>query len=204
MINLKKIRTLLKKKECGIISVTSVSYILGLERKQALETLVFLEQQGYLQRWGKENYWTVTMRGQVLVHRKFYRSFRPTTIQRHVAELVERAVIVNAAPKFPDYIVHLKITSKYPVTTDCNAIEVAFALNRKNVTADEYELAADILRGERNVAIGNYVEYVFYPHIAIQKFLKSGSRILKLKQFSTDEIRQLEGTVIFDDNRVAG
>ncbi|KAA2239377.1 hypothetical protein F0L74_24560 [Chitinophaga agrisoli] len=165
-----------------------------------METLSFLEQRGYLQKWGKETYWTITMRGQVLVHRKFFKSFRPITVRRQVDELVERAAAVNTAIRFPDYVTCLKVTSKYPITVASSGISIAFALNRKNITEEKYEQAANILRRESNEKFGNIVQHIFYPHTAIRKFLKSGSRILKLEQFSAEEIQQLQGTIIFEDD----
>jgi hypothetical protein len=199
MINLKKIRTLLKKVENRIISVNTLSYALKLDKKKAQETLILLEQQGYLQQWGEENYWNITIRGQVLVHRKFHKSFKPSTMQQHVDELIKRASTVNAAVRFPDYVVCMKITSEYPITVSGSGVVVAFALNTKNISEDEYERAANILRRDNNVTFGNHVEYIFYPHTAIQKFLKSGSHILKIRQFSIQDIQQLEGTIIFED-----
>ncbi|NML36947.1 hypothetical protein HHL17_07025 [Chitinophaga sp. G-6-1-13] len=202
MLTLKKIRTLLKKLENKIISLAALSYVVKLNKRKTLEVAVFLEQQGYLQQWnGHEDHWTIAMRGQVLIHKKFYKLFKPSTMQSHVDELIKRAAIVNAAVKYPDYVVCLKITSEYPIKTSGNGVTIAFALDRKNISVDEYKRAENALRRSSNIRSGNIIEYLSYPHKAIQKLLKSGSRILRVKEFSMKDIQHLAGTVIFEENK---
>ncbi len=200
MINEKKIRTLLKKTENKFILKSTISRILKLDSNEATEVLNYLSTQGFIEQAEIDGLWQQSIRGKLLSVKRFDKEFRVDTAKKHINDLIERAKIINSSKKFPDHVACIKITSEYPIEHRSTGVHVAYSLTRKKITEAEYEAAADKLREQSNKVFGNLVEHLFYPEEAIRAFLKSGSHVLKLRQYEKDEIRQISGHNVFGEN----
>lgn len=199
MINQKQIRALLKKMETKFITAPTVSRMLKLNTRKATEMLISLEAEGYIEQTSIDGYWIISLRGKLLVHKKFEREFKVDTLRQQLKDLLERALFINTSVEYPDRIICIKVTSEYPIEQPGKGIRIAYALSRKKITREAYRRAADKLRAKHSGTLGNYTQYLFYPHKAIYIFLKSGSHALKLTEYQDSEIKQLEGTIIFEE-----
>lgn len=199
MINQKQIRTLLKKSESRFISKTTLSRILKVDGKKAIEILAYLENQGFIEEAEVDGHWQQSLRGKLLFAKRFNKEYKIETLRKHLQDLIERVETINSSKEFPDYVACIKIISEYPIEHKSKGIHVAYSLDRKEITDNEYDSAADKLRKEYGRGFGNMVEYIFYPHEAIRAFLKSGSHILKLRKYEKDEMRQITGYTLFSE-----
>ncbi|CAL1520328.1 hypothetical protein [Chitinophaga sp. MM2321] len=193
MISQKEIRVLLRKAENKFISKNMASQILKLDGKKTIETLTYLETQGFIEKVGNIQLWQQSFKGKLLSNKRFTQEFKVDTLRKHLKELIERIEIINSSKQYPDYVAYIKITSEYPIENRSDGIHVAYSLNRKKITNKEYRSASNKLRQQYSGTLGNIVEYHSYPHEAIRAFLKSGSHVLKLRKYEKDEIVQIEG-----------
>lgn len=200
MIDDKKIRRLLKKTEKEFISIMKASDLLKSDIQSATETLTNLENLGFIERAMVEGYWQISVRGKLLANKKFDKEFKVATQKQHLKDLLERAAFVNTSPKFPHYISTIKITSSYPIEHQTTGVHIAYSLKRKVITEKKYNALAAKLRNEHKGSFGNHTEYYFYPHTAIHIFLKSGSHVLKLREYVEEEMKQIEGYLAFEVN----
>lgn len=201
MINLKQIRSLLKKSENKFITVSIASRMLKLGAKKTAETLAGLEVQGYIEQTNIEGYWVMSVRGKVLIYKKLDREFNVTTLRKKLKELIERAAFVNSSPQYPDYITCIKVTSEYPIEQHGTGIRITYSLARKKITEKQYDATANKLRKQYKGEFGNILEYYSYPHEAIRAYLRARSHVLKLREYRDVEIKQLNGTVIFEEHQ---
>lgn len=202
MINQKKIRALLRKTENKFISKRIASRILKSDGNVVIEILTYLEDKGFIEKSKVDGLWQQSIRGKLLSHKRFDKEYKVDTLRAHLNDLIERVNIVNSSEKFPDCIACIKIISEYPIEYRSNGIKIAYSLKRKEITDDEYESAARELRNEYTGTLGNIVEYIFYPHKAIQNFLKARSHVLKLRKYEDGEIKQIIGYKIFGEEPV--
>jgi hypothetical protein len=193
MINQKHIRTLLKKTENRFISKTTISRILKIGGKKTIEILTYFENQGFIEDAEINGYWQQSLRGKLLLSKRFTKEYKIETLRKHLRDLIVRAEIINSSKEFPDRVACIKITSEYPIEHRSNGIHVAYSLSRKEITKEEYDSAADKLREKYGRGFGNMVEYLFYPHEAIRVFLKARSYVLKLVKYEKNEIQQIVG-----------
>jgi hypothetical protein len=200
MINQKQIRTLLKKSESRFISKTTLSRILKVDGKKAIEILAYLENQGFVEKAEIDGYWQQSLRGKLLFAKSFNKEYKIETLRKHLSDLIERVEIINSSKEFPDRVACIKITSEYPIEHKSKGIHVAYSLGRKEITKNEYDLAARKLREEYGRGFGNMVERIFYPHEAIRVFLKSRSHVLKLRKYEKDEMQQITGYTLFGED----
>lgn len=185
------------------ISVRSTMSKFNWDKKETIEHLNFLEEQGYIEKSEiDEAYWQISVRGRVLTSRVFPMEFKMKTLNKHLAMLMERVKEVNSSNKYPYSIKFLKVISQYPIENQGTGIKIAFCLDRKLISEKEYEEAAQKLREEYKGYFGNIVDNVYYPHKAIADFLKSKSKILRIREYSEKEIMDLEGHIVFVDNAI--
>lgn len=176
--------------------------LLKWKKKEVSELLVYLQEQGYIEASDiGEAYWQISMRGRVLAHSIVAREFKVDTLNQHLDALVERAKEINSAARFPDYIICLKIIGPYPINCRGTGIRIAYATARKNITEEAYDIAADQLRAAHTGTFGNLTQYYTYPLKAIERYLKSGSKVLKLHTYTAEEINMLEGHIVIPENR---
>ncbi|MRG45407.1 hypothetical protein GFS24_09790 [Chitinophaga sp. SYP-B3965] len=200
MINEKQVRTLLKKAGNKFISKTTLSRILEVNSKEAAEILVYLENRGFIEAAKIDGYWQQSLRGKLLLNKKFKKEYKMETLKKHLSDLIERAETVNSSKKFPERITCMKVISEYPIINRSNGIHIIYSLSRKEITEKEYDLAAGKLRKEHGRGFGNIVEYYSYPKEAIRSFLKSRSHVLKLRTDTKDEIEQIAGYKLFGED----
>lgn len=200
MINQKQIRTLLKKTGNRFISKTTLSRILKVDGKKAIEILTYLDNQGFIEEADIDGYWQQSLRGKLLFNKRFSKEYKIGTLRKYLRDLIERAETINSSKEFPDRVACIKIISEYPIEHRSNGIHAAYSLSRKEITEEEYNSAADKLREKHDRNFGNIVEYVFYPHEAIRAFLKSRSHVLKLRKYEKDGIRQIAGYKLFGED----
>jgi hypothetical protein len=200
MINQKQIRFLLKKTENKFISKTTLSRILKVDSKKALELLTYLGAQGFIEEAEIDGYWQQSLRGKLLRNQRFNKDYKVETLKKHLRDLIQRAETINASTEFPDRVACIKITSEYPIEHRSGGIHLAYSLRQKEITDEEYESAADKLREQYSRGFGNMVEDLFYPYEAIRTFLKSRSHVLKLTKYEKDEIKQIVGYRLFGED----
>lgn len=193
MIDQLKTRELLKKTENKFISDQKALRIFNVDKTAALEILSQLGDMGYIEKTGIEGLWQCSLRGKVLVNKKFSKEFRVDTLKKQLANLLKRLKIVNASKEYPYCVSDAIITSEYPIELRSNGINIAYSLQSKGFTEKEYWKAAQELRKRHKGNFGNIVEYHAYPHEAIRLFLKSRSPILKLRNYSNNEIQEITG-----------
>lgn len=198
MINQKQIRTLLRKTANKFISVPIAMQLLKLKKRETLEALSYIEANGFIEKSEVDKeYWILSARGKLLIHKVFSREFKVETLRKHIDNLLERTEIVNTLAKFPHCITCIKVIGPYPIDNRSKGVLIAYALNRKQITENQYNEAANKLRKEYKGTFGNIPEYLDYPHKAIKRFLQSRSKVLKLREYSATDIKRLEGHIIF-------
>lgn len=75
---------------------------------------------------------------------------------------------------------------------------LCFQNHQKNITEAELNAVEDKLRKDSNKSFDNFVEFLFYPEEAIRLYLQSNSHVLKLREIQEEEIKQIEGHIIFE------
>lgn len=200
MINEKQARTLLKKTENKFISKTTLSQILQVDGKKAAEILVYLENRGFIEVAKIDGYWQQSLRGKMLLNKKIKKEYKVETLKKHLCDLIERVETINSSKQYPDRITCIKVTSEYPIFNRSHGIHIAYSLSRKEITKEEYDLAADELRKEHGRGFGNIIEYYSYPQEAIRSFLKSRSHVLKLRMYTKDEMEEITGHKLFGED----
>jgi hypothetical protein len=200
MINQKQIRALLKKTDDKFISKTTLSRLLKIDGKKALEMLTYLSDQGFIEAAAIDGYWQQSLRGKLLRNKRFSKEYRIETLRAHLRNLLERTEMINSSPEFPDCVACIKITSEYPIERRSSGIHIAYSLSQKDITEEQYEIAADKLREKSGRVFGNMVEYLFYSHSAIKDLLKSRSHVLKLKKYEKKEIQEIKGYKLFGED----
>ncbi|MGK9123900.1 hypothetical protein M1D52_07255 [Olivibacter sp. SA151] len=193
MIHQLKIQQLLRRFENKFISDRKVSQALKIDRKMASEILIYLESLGYIEKTVVDNLWQNSMRGKVLANKKIHREFRASTLQDHFNSFLSRAKAVNSSNEFPDYIRCALVTTEYPIKNKGTGVEIVYCLERKELAEKEYERISAELRKQHKGGFNNIVEQLYYPEKAIGLFLKSRSPILKLRQYSKEEIKEIKG-----------
>lgn len=197
MIHQLKIQKLLQKTKNEFVSVSRAAHILKTDEKKAGEILIHLENTGYLEK-SFDELWQHSLRGKVLANKKLDRTFRVETLSRQLSNLMKRVQIVNSSPEYPHCIICILVTSEYPVTQSSNGMYIAYSICPKGFTEAEREIAERALRRRHHRNFDNIVESIFYPEEAVRLFLKAGSPVLKLKQYSADEIKVIDGYKVFE------
>jgi len=198
MINQKKIRDFLKKTENKFISEKKAAQILKVDKKAALEILIQLKELGFIGETGIDGLWQQSIRGKILAHKRVSKEFRVDTLKKQLNNLIKRLKIVNSSSKYPDCVSCVIVTSEYPIEHISSGIDIAYSVDSKGLSEEEYDTAADELRKQYHGNFNNVVEYMFYPHTAIRLFLKSRSPVLKLKNYSKEEIKSIVGYKILE------
>lgn len=159
-----------------------------------------LEEEGYIEATGIKGYWGAAMRGKVLAHQTFERSYTIQSLKKQLDLFIERIVDINSSTEYPHLISKVKITSEYPVKTRNSGLCLAFSLIRKPISEKEYDELSYALISKSNKPIYSIIEEVMYPETAIYKKLKAGSHILKLRNVREDELENIQGHLLFNFN----
>jgi len=196
-----KIRKLLRESEDKFISERKISQTFKVNKKAALEILIHLENLGYIEKTAIDHLWQISIRGKILAHKKLSREFRVNTLQDHLNDFIKRLKIVNTSIEYPDYVSCAIITTEYPIVSRATGINIAYALESKGLSKKESKLIESELRKQHRGAFNNIVEFLYYPGEAINLFLKSRSPILKLRQYTKEEIKEISGHRILQRSR---
>lgn len=197
MIHQLKIQKLLQKTRNEFVSVSRAAHILKTDEKKACEILIHLEVTGYLEKIFDE-LWQHSLRGKILANKKLGRTFRVETLKGQLDSLLKRVQIVNSSREYPHCISCILVTSEYPVTQTGNGVYIAYSVRSKGFTEEECEIAEQALRQRHYRDFNNIVESLYYPEEAVRLFLKAGSPVLKLTQYSADEIKAIDGYKVFE------
>lgn len=197
MIPQSKIQELLKKTMNEFFSADKASQILITDKSKAIEILTYLENAGYLEKIFDES-WQHSLRGKILANKKTAKIFTTDTLKRQLNSLIKRVQIVNSSAEYPDYIQCVLVNSEYPITQKSNGIHIAYSMRSKGFTREEKRIAENELRQRHHGNFSNMVEKIFYPEEAVRLFLKAKSPVLKLKLYTIEEIRAMEGHIILE------
>jgi len=193
MIDQKKIRELLRKTENKFISDKKTSKILNVDKKTALQILTYLNEAGYIEKAVINGFWQQSLKGKILANKKLTKEFRVYTLKKQLDNLKKRLKIINSSNAYPDYINCAIITSEYPIANRGGGINIVYSLASKGFSEKERDMAENEIRKQYKGNFSNIVEYIFYPNTAIRLFLKSRSPVLKLREYSKDEITNVVG-----------
>jgi len=192
MISQSKIQELLKKTRNEFFSADKAAQILIADKSKAIEILTYLEHAGYLEKIFEAS-WQHSLRGKILANKKLIKIFTTDTLKRQLNSFIKRVQIVNSSAEYPDYIHHVIVTSEYPITQKSNGIHIAYSMSSKGFTRDKKDIAENKLRQRHSGNFGNMLEKLSYPQEAVRLFLKAKSPILKLKLYTAEEIKAING-----------
>ncbi len=197
-----KLRRFLKQVDGELFTLSTACNLLKISREEVLQLLNSLKDQGYIQDTEvAEGCWQVSTRGKVLVHRYITRVFRVKTLQNHLGLLLERAATVNTSKKYPFYISCIKIFSEYPIQNVSGGIRMGCSLKRKPISEKDFKIAFDKLIREHKGVFDNNALLFGYPQKSVVDFLKSRSPALKISLYREDEIKEIEGHIVFEEDQ---
>mgnify|MGYP000011708207 CR=1 FL=1 len=198
--DLQKFKQLLLKAKKEQLTVKKAARLLKAKESEVKTILLELEKLGYLEEAHLPGYWQLALRGDLLIHQPIERVFKVSSMKRQVSNLIERVQHINRSDKYTHNITHLKITSEYPITKVGNGVDISYVLQRKKLSKKEYNRRAYNLRVESKIPTYNIIEEFTHPMKVVERFLKSRSHIIKLKEVGEKTLLSRPGALLFEMN----
>lgn len=197
-MDIKTIKRFLKQVDGEMFRISRVSELLDQETEYAQAYILALENLGYVQKGPIVDTWVISVRGQILIHRKGNRIFRPKSMKKALLKFLERVEYVNSSDVYIHRVTVVKVRSQYPIKESSEGIKVVYELKKLELDDEEMHRRDENLRDQKNGNFDNKVADMFYPETAVRLFLKSRSQIIKLRQLYDREIDLIGGNMVYD------
>jgi hypothetical protein len=195
--NEQKLRRLLKKGLDHFISVKRIMHHWKIDKEEAISLATQLEERGLLEKAPFDNAWTVSLRGELLLHKNVPRRFTSKIIHEQLNSLLRRAEAVNKSGKFPYYVEYLKLIDPLPAGDYGGPLRIIYRLQQKPISRQVYDQLSWKLIQETKKKLYSMFEHLAFPQEAVRLFLKERSQVLKLLAWEK-EIQDLPGQLIFE------
>jgi predicted nucleotidyltransferase len=166
----------------GNAGVRFFSHHLGINKTKAVRLVNKLIKEGYLERTNRDTIAT-TIKGNSLAMASFAPPITRRTADKKIAELIERAKIVNTSNDYLYKVKRIAVFGSYLTDKDrINDIDVDIILKRKfTKEIQEKKENACIKRAiSEGKEFRSFIDQLYYPLIYTQKFLKQHSRAFSL------------------------
>jgi len=197
------IRKVFRELRGGDVDVRYFSRHMGINKADAVRLVNKLIKEGYLKRTTSiRNYKTVstTVKGNSLAMASFAPPITRQTANKKIAELIERAKIVNKSNDHLYKVKRIAVFGSYLTDKDkINDIDIDIILERK--FTDEIQKEKEDACIKRAISEGkvfrNFVEQLFYPTYHTQKFLKQHSRAFSL-HYEDKILKNVEYKIVYE------
>jgi predicted nucleotidyltransferase len=176
---------------------------LGIKKAQASQLIINLIKDGYLERGkfcGNKDYVSLTIKGYSLRMASFAPPIARKTADRKIAELIERAKIVNTSNEFLYKVKRIAVFGSYLTDKDrINDIDIDIILkakfSEKKQNKKENELREQAIRNGK--VFHNYIDRLFYPITYTKDFLRHRSRAFSI-HYEDQILEQTEYKIIYE------
>jgi hypothetical protein len=181
-----------------IIRIAVVTHFLGLSPAGARKFLKELERDGWIA--AKVDHWEATEKGRALAMATATKSLRRETAERLIADVVERARMINRDSSFAYRVRLLAVFGSALTGTECpNDVDIACKLAPR-FAGEEQEILEDERRASRGSFINTF-EWAAWPKLEVLKKLKSRSRGLSIQDFGISTLEGIDHKLVFSDDR---
>lgn len=191
-----QIRQLMRETVGRSISPRYVREILGCSNSGAARVLSQLEKAGFVE--PVRGYWEATTKGSALAMATAAPPLRRGTAARLVADLVQRARLMNDDDNWA-YRVHILVVfGSYARGVERpNDVDVGCEL-RPRWPDEMQQRKEQESRGKRGCPFRNISEWATWPKLEVIRYLRARARGLSIHELE-DWIKATEHTVIFED-----
>jgi DNA-binding MarR family transcriptional regulator len=175
-----------------------------IKKTDALELVNKLIKEGYLEKSNSSNdrdlFVKPTIKGNALAMASFAPSITRQTADKKIAELIERARVVNQSNDHLYMVKRIAIFGSYLTDKDrINDIDVDIILERKfgqeiQKQKEDAFVQRAIDEGKR---FGTLIERLFFSELHTRKFLEQRSRSLSMR-YNDEILSQVEHKIIFE------
>ena len=193
----REVRRFMRGAADHIIRITVVTHFLGLSPAGARKFLKELERDGWIA--AKVDHWEATEKGRALAMATAAKPLRRETAERLIAEVVERARMINRDSSLA-YRVRLLAVFGSALTGKVRPNDVDIACRLAPRFAGEKQ---EILEDERRASRGfiNTFEWAAWPKLEVLKKLKSRSRGLSVQDFGISTLEGIDHKLVFSDDK---
>jgi hypothetical protein len=194
----KDVRRFMRQAAGFIIRPHTVTNVLGLTEGDARQLLRKFQKEGLVT--VKAGYWEATARGHALAMATAASPLRRATAGRLIAEVVERARIINRDNEFAYCVQRLAVFGSFVNGAQRpNDVDVACKLAARFDGAKQRALEDQ--RRENKGRFANTSQWAAWPKLEVLKILKSTSRGLSIQEFGDWSFEKINHRVIFSDER---
>ncbi len=192
---------------CKLPEFADVKYFsrqLGIDEEQAAELVDTLIKEGYLEweTFGGSNTLSKTIKGNSLAMASFAPPITRKTADKKIAELIERAKIVNTSNEFLYKVKRIAVFGSYLSDKDrINDIDIDIVLEKKFPKEIQKKKEDEFIKKamRKGKEFGNFIDRLFYPMTYTKNFLKHRSRAFSL-HYEDQILEQTEYKIIYELN----
>jgi len=190
----REIRRFMRAAAGCIIRIPMAAHILRLSNEDARQLLRKLEEEGWIT--AKLDYWEATEEGHALAMATAAKSLHRRTAERLVAQVVERAQMINEDCRLAYKVELLAVFGSTVTGTERpNDVDVACKLVPRHQGAQQGCLEDQ--RRLKKAAFRNTVEWAAWPKLEVLKKLKARSRGLSIQELGTYNLGKIDHNVVF-------
>jgi predicted nucleotidyltransferase len=194
----REVRRFMRGAADQIIRIAVVTHFLGLSPAGARKFLKELERDGWIA--AKVDHWEATEKGRALAMATAAKSLRRETAERLIADVVERARMINRDSSFAYRVRLLAVFGSALTGTERpNDVDIACKLAPR-FAGEKQEILEDERRASRGSFI-NTLEWAAWPKLEVLKKLKSRSRGLSIQDFGISTLEGIDHKLVFSDDK---
>jgi hypothetical protein len=190
----REIRRFMRTAAGCIIRIPMAADTLRLSNDDARQLLRKMEEEGWIA--AKRGYWEATEKGHALTMATAAKSLHRKTAERLVAEVVDRAQMINEDFRLASKVELLAVFGSTVTGTERpNDVDVACKLVPRHQGAQQGRLEDQ--RRLNKAAFRNTVEWAAWPKLEVLKKLKARWRGLSIQELGTYNLGKIDHHVVF-------
>ena len=190
-----RVRQLIRETARASITIQHVRHVLRCSDSGAASVLNRLEKDGLIESVGGRL--EPSTKGRALAMATAARPLRRTTAARLVAELIERARVVNSDDSWAYRVWMVAVFGSYVRGADRPSdVDIACAL-RPRWKSGRQQAHEQVRRDDRGKSFRNISEWASWPKLEVFRFLRAGARGLSIHEFDDWILQNTDYEVVF-------
>lgn len=201
----KDIRGLLRRSG-KVLSVAYTMRVFGIDASNAARLLQNLEAEGYIEKNAflnsrNEPCWKQTVKGGALGKALFSAPVSRRTAETKLKEFMDRVQQVNADNRFLYKVEKVVLFGSF--LTDAPQVgdlDLAVQLSPKEADSEKHAQLIQVRATEaasRGKQFSSFIDRLAFAYVEVRSFLKAGSRIIQLTDYTDGVLKTAETRVIF-------
>lgn len=193
--------------EANGFSVKCLSRRFGITQNLAQLRILAFETEGYFEKIvddGKKSRWQLTIKAASLAQSSAAKKVKRDTADKHYQAFFERIREINANDAYLYQVTKVVLFGSYLSSNNSvSDIDLFIWINRK----PQFEAEFRSIREQRTKEMlsqgrrfKDYVEKLAWPELDVRKYLKNGSRVIRIQPFN-EGYERFEHKVVFDITR---